>query len=124
MVVLSIHSQITFSRPSKNTVLKIFEKVGRFRSHETPFPVSKLTLLADSISKKKKKIRARDVIFPRISDQKSVFLRIDLEKNFSKEFHKQYAILFRCLLHQKSYFSKRRGIIPSIYNIMHKYLYI
>ena len=60
--------------------------------------------------KKKKKVRACDVvIFPRISDQKSVFLRTDLEKNFSKEFHKQYAILFRCLLHQESYFSQRRN---------------
>lgn len=129
----SFHSQTTFFL--QNTVLKIFEiKVAL----SFPFPCvpSRYWLADDSISKKKKNVRARDVvIFSRISDQKSVFLRIDLEKKIVSFFIKrdskgmrsplqgfinniENAILILCLLHQRrNPISRRetRKIIPSRY---------
>lgn len=126
----SFHSQTTFFL--QNTVLKIFEiKVAL----SFPFPCvpSRYWLADDSISKKKKNVRARDVvIFSRISDQKSVFLRIDLEKNcfffYQTRFERdplqgfinniENAILILCLLHQRrNPISRRetRKIIPSRY---------
>lgn len=138
----SFHSQTTFFL--QNTVLKIFEiKVAL----SFPFPCvpSRYWLAGDSISKKKKNVRARDVvIFSRISDQKSVFLRIDLEKNCfffyqtrferdalsSPRFHKQYR---KCNIDslpassaQESYFSQgdTKNYSFSLFITMHKYIYI
>lgn len=138
----SFHSQTTFFL--QNTVLKIFEiKVAL----SFPFPCvpSRYWLADDSISKKKKKnVRARDVvIFSRISDQKSVFLRIDLEKKLflflSNAIRKgcsplqgfinniENAILILCLLHQlRNPISRRetRKIIPSRYLSLCTNIYI